>query len=343
MECISRTLDTVQARGVSWLWKDRIPLGKVTMLAGDPGLGKSFLTTWLAARVTNADAFPDVGPSLRAPASVVFLSAEDDPHDTIVPRLKLAGADLSRVVFVEGVRDGDGRGECLSLDRHAAALDRLVRSIDRPRLIVVDPVSAYLGEADGNSNGQVRSLLRELAEIGMRHGCAVVCVTHLNKGGSANATSQKAIYRLMGSLAFTAAARAVYFVRALPGENERALALVKSNLQMNRGVMTYRVGERGIEWTSVNASLSIAQVEEEDDNTLSAVEEAANFLREALGDGPVSAAQLREDARAVGISEASIERARRMIGARAVRDAKAGSNPGAGRWLIALPPQGGAA
>jgi hypothetical protein len=231
-------MDEVASRPVSWLWPGRLPLGKLTLLAGDPGLGKSFFTTWLAARVSRCDDFPDGKNGLRKPGDVLILSAEDDASDTIRPRLEMHGADLRRVQVLQSVQQGDRtRTVSVDLDKHMPVLEQWLQEADRPRLIVVDPITAYMGETDANSNAEVRSLLGDLAMLAAAKGVAVVCVSHLNKG-SPNA---KTVYRTIGSLAFTAAARVVYSVTAGAHEGEERMVLVvKSNLDMKSGGMSYR-------------------------------------------------------------------------------------------------------
>ena len=169
---------------------------------GDPGLGKSVLSLDLAARVSTGAPWPhaagrsDIG-------DVLILSAEDDPADTIVPRLMAVGADLNRIFILKGVKKGD-QVQYFSLAEDLLALEAALTS--QTRLIIIDPISAYLGETDSHVNTSVRSVLAPLAELASKTGAAVLAISHLNKGQGA------AIYRVQGSIAFTAAARAVWAV-----------------------------------------------------------------------------------------------------------------------------------
>jgi putative DNA primase/helicase len=216
---ISR-LDQVPRSSVRWLWPGRVPLGKTTLIAGDPGLGKSFVTLDMAARASNADDWPDdapcsvyrrgddmpgpddpkdgtIGPyDVPVAADTVLLSAEDDPADTLRPRLEALGADLRRIRTLNAVRFAASNREPgpVRLDRDLQALDRALDHCSRPRLVIIDPISAYLGQADGNSNHEMRRLMASLGELAARRGVAVVCVTHLSKGGAGG----KAVYRAMG-------------------------------------------------------------------------------------------------------------------------------------------------
>lgn len=331
---IARKLSEISERKVSWLWRNRLPLGKVTMLAGDPGLGKSFLTTFLAARVTRADDMPDGTPSgLRMPADVIFLSAEDDPHDTILPRCKLAGADLRRIHLFEGVRerarDGTSRDNTVQLDRHREALLKYVRSLERPRLLVVDPITAYLGEADGNSNTAVRGVLRHLSDIAHATGVCVLCVTHLNKGGADK--SSRSMYRIMGSLAFTAAARAVYLMRAMPdAPHTRVLACIKSNLNIDRSVMTFDLTEKGLHWTDFDAKLDLNAIDVGDDEAIAASEDAEEFLLQALATGQAPATDILRMAQEAGIAERTLRRTKRRMHVQAIKQGD--------KWMWTLKP-----
>jgi hypothetical protein len=335
------TLHSVKPSDVSWLWPGRIPRGKVTLLAGDPGLGKSFVTMDLAARVSRAGAWPDGPTTLRQPGSVLILSAEDDPADTIRPRIEAGGGDLSRVQVVESVRAADGRELGLDLSVDVTLLARHLETVERPRLIVIDPISAYLGNVDSHNNAQVRGVLASLARLAMKHGPAIVCVTHLNKNPGG-----KAVYRTTGSLAFTAAARVVWQITRLPGgtgggdENARAMLLVKSNLATTRTGLAFTIetepGTRDpkVRWAPTPLHLDADAVEEAaapDEAT--ALPEAVEFLRSYLSDGPMHASEITEIAQRAGISIGTLKRAKPVVGVRTRRA------PGGGRdrpWVWAI-------
>jgi hypothetical protein len=202
------SLADVQSRPIEWLWPGRIARGKVTLLAGDPGLGKSFLTLDLAARVSRGSPWPDA-PDASAPlGGVVLLSAEDDVEDTIRPRLDAAGADVHRIKLLQAVRHNyrENQKEAIfSLVTDLPALEAAILAVPGCQLVVIDPITAYLGETDSHKNAEIRGLIAPLAALAAKYGVAIVCVTHLNKSGSG-----PAIYRSIGSIAFVAAARAVW-------------------------------------------------------------------------------------------------------------------------------------
>src|SRR5215207_7634630 len=164
-------LSEVQAETVEWLWERRIPLGKITVLDGDPGLGKSVLTTDLAARVTTGRAMP-YGFQKREPAGVVILSAEDGAGDTIRPRFDAAGGDPEKVVLL-------GTEEMLGIPEDLGTIERAIKQVDA-KLVIVDPIMAFMGEeVNPNSDKEVRRALTPVKQLAERLGVAVLIVRHL--------------------------------------------------------------------------------------------------------------------------------------------------------------------
>ena len=189
---------------VEWLWSGRVPKNKLTLIVGDPGVGKSWFTVWMAAQVTQGRALPgSEGPAVCG--KVLHLSAEDDLNDTILPRFLAAGGDPERALFVRGLKD---ERRMFDLDRDLAELEKCVAAEPDVKLILIDPVTAYIGRGvDTHKEKDVRGLLAPVAAFAQKHNLAVVGVVHLNKS-----TDLGAIYRVSGSMAFVAAARAVWLV-----------------------------------------------------------------------------------------------------------------------------------
>jgi len=304
---------------LEWLWPARVPLGKLTLLVGDPGRGKSLLALDVAARVTRGRPWPDA-PEAPAPlGNVVLLSAEDDLADTIRPRLDAAGADPQRVVELRAVRRPgapEGRGFCLGTD--LAALERAIERTGEVRLVVLDPLSAYLGGTDSHKNAEVRALLAPLQELAARSGAAVLAVTHLNKNAATSA-----IYRPSGSLAFVAAARAVWAVVPDNDRPDRRLLLpVKCNLAGPTGGMAYAVveppdhpGTPIVAWEPEPVLLTAAEAlggpQPQGNGGRRYVSE---WLRELLADGPVRSREVEQAAREAGIGKSALQRAKRALG-----------------------------
>lgn len=346
---VSRRLADVQAERVRWLWPGRIARGKVTVLAGHPGLGKSQVCASLAAIVTTGGRWPVDGTRADV-GSVAILSAEDDAADTLKPRLLAAGADVRRVHVLDAVRCESRDGELVERGftlADTAELAVTLAAIGDVALLVVDPISAYLGATDSHRNAEVRALLAPLSDMAARLGVAVVAVSHLNKGGSTDALA-----RVTGSLALVAAARAAWIVARDPQDPARRLFLpAKNNLgadgaglafgiepaAVEDGIETSRVAWRD-EVVTVTASEALAAEHGADRRTDAPQRDDAEvWLRGALEGGAVAVGELQRDARADGLAWRTVRRAKDAIGARAAR---AGFGK-AGRWTWSLPPAKG--
>lgn len=310
----------IQPEPISWLWPDRIALGKITMIAGDPGLGKSLITSTLAAIVSRGYKWP-IDKTPAPLGDVVLLSAEDDPADTIRPRLDAADADPRRVHILKFVQvveiDGKRTQRMFSLERDIAVLESLLPIFPECRLLIVDPISAYLGNADSYKNSDIRGLLAPLAELAARFKIAVVVVSHLNKSAGNNA-----MYRTMGSLAFTAAARAAFVVTKDKDNPERRLILpVKNNIAKDsKGGLAYSIleaqnGMPVIAWepdpVMITANEALAPTESSDERN--ATDEATDFLRDKLASGPVKAVEVIKEAHKAGINEKPLRIARERL------------------------------
>jgi putative DNA primase/helicase len=225
------------------LWPNRIAIGKQTLIAGDPGLGKSQLTAFLTAVVTTGGEWP-CGEGRADQGNVVIFSAEDDAADTIVPRLLAAGADRSRVQIAEAVTTSDGKGNTsrrmFHLQDDLARLESLLSKIGDVRLVIIDPITAYLCGVDTHRNSDVRGVLGLVAEMAARHHVAVVVISHWNKSGIGSAVN-----RVTGSGVFTAAVRAAYMVAKDPDDALRCLFIpMKNNLARIDGGLAFRLEQR---------------------------------------------------------------------------------------------------
>ena len=329
----------VESRPVQWLWEGRLPAGRVSMIVGMPGLGKSFLTCDMAARVTTGRAWPDGAPCDRG--SVILISCEDDPGDTIRPRLDAHGADVSRVHLLSGslVRDADGKeSELMFTLADVLILEAALDAVPDCRLIVIDPIGSYLGgRTDAHRDNEVRAVLAPVAMLAEKTGAAVLMVAHRRKsnGGSADDSA-------LGSRAFTGLARAVWHLSADPNDADRRLWLPgKTNLARRPNGLAFRISGLGsagcVDWESdpVDMSADDALVEErakhEDEG--SAVDEAENWLAIKLDQGPQFVKQLKSDARVDGISGRTLDRASTRL--KVVK----GPDGLAGPWVWRLPGQ----
>jgi len=320
---ICRCAADIESRPVSWLWRGRIPCGKLTLLIGHPGKGKSLVTLDMAARISNGTDWPDARPCKRG--HVIILSGEDEAEDTLVPRLTAAGADLRQITILEGVQYRDQKTKELriglpELDKHMPAICDIVEQ-KQARLLVIDPVSSFIGEVDDHRNAELRGLLAGMAKMASGFGCAVVCVSHLRKSGGL------AVHQAIGSLAYTAAARAVWSLLSDPEDEGRRLLLpVKMNLARDTTGLAFRLAFMPADPVDgSNEGCPVLQWEPDpitmkaDDILNPAIakgrppherDEAAEWLSCALADGPRGFNDLVAAARADGISEATLKNAR---------------------------------
>lgn len=331
-------LADIQPESISWLWPGRIALGKLTLIAGDPGLGKSLLTATLAAHVSKGYPWPIDG-SVPPVGDVVLVSAEDDPADTIRPRLDAAGADCRRIHILQAVRERDTEGvateRTFSLKRDIAVLEELLPTLPDCRLLVIDPISAYLDGTESHNNSDMRGLLAPLAGLAGQHKIAVVLVQHLNKSSGSN----NALYRPMGSVAFIAAARAAYIVTKDKDNPERRLVMpAKNNLAKDSTGLAYSVITAEncapvIAWESepvtMTADEALALPASKEDRT--ETDWAIDFLQDLLSSGPVQASVVQKEARQAGVSTKPLRCAQQKLG---IKPKKIGFDEG---WMWALP------
>ena len=332
---IGMLVSNVEREHVAWLWPGRLALGKLTILDGDPGLGKSTLLYDLAARITTGRAMPDGAPT--QPGGVLILSTEDGIGDTIRPRLEAAGADLARCLVVQTIPEADGPGRVPVLPEDLPLLVHAVLRAEA-RLLIIDPLMAYLG-GDTNSyrDQDVRRALAPVSAFAGLCGLAVVVVRHLNK-----ATGGSPLYRGGGSIGIIGAARVGLLVGRDPQcEDRLVLASTKNNLARKPTSLAFRVVSAPgdpetsmIEWEgpcALDASDLLSPPVREAAST--AVEEAAWWLTERLAEGPRPAAELYEAAEAAGIKKRVLQRARRRV----AETERVGGISGAGYWVWSLP------
>lgn len=309
---IGKLLSEVEPEQVEWLWPGRLPLGKLSVLDGDPGLGKSAITLDIAARVSAGLELPDGGQC--DPAGVVLLSAEDGLADTIRPRLDAAGANTERIVALSTLEGGGER--TISIPRDLDTIERAIARVNAA-LVVVDPLMAFLAEkTDSHKDQHVRRALAPLAALIERTRTAAVIVRHLSKGEGRNP-----LYRGGGSIGIIGAARSGLVVGVDPENPEqRILAANKHNLSRAAKSLVFRVGSAPngsarVHWvgaSNLNAADILKEPEGQDKKT--ALLEAKEFLRATLKDGPVASEQVKKDALGADISKSTLKRAKLEMG-----------------------------
>ena len=344
-------LTDVAARPVRWLWPGRVPLGKLTILDGDPGLGKSVLSLDLAARVTAHRPMPDgTLADLAGSRGVVLLSAEDALEDTIQPRLVAAGADLAGVVALTSVAAGSvpGRPRGPAADSRTVRLPTLadLHAIRQAvaavgaALVVVDPIMAYLPRGvDASMDAAIRAVLARLAALAEAEGIAVLVVRHLNKSRGRNP-----LYRGGGSIGIIGAARSGLLVAPDPDDeagDRRVLAGTKANLVASAPSLAYRLiaGDNGaprVSWEGPTAHTAAVLLDRPTDpggHARGPVAEARDVLRQILADGPKPATAVQAEARAAGVNDRTLRRAREALGILPRKSSYLGA------WVWQLPPE----
>jgi len=235
---------SVKPRRIKWLWGQRVPYGKLTVFSGDPDQAKSLVSLYVAANITNGepmygdetDIFADYG-------EVLILAAEDEPSDVIVPRLMAAGAELSRVHILESVTKNDGE---ITAEEREIRLDYDIKQIEahlkqhpKIKLVIIDPISSYLGDANMNAEQEVREVLNPLKQLAARTNVAVIMIMHFSKK-----TDVGAVHKVGGAVAFTGVARAVWAFMQDPSDlqaNVRKMLKVKANIARPTGGLSYAV------------------------------------------------------------------------------------------------------
>jgi hypothetical protein len=296
-------LSMIEAKTINWIWGGRIPLGMLTLIAGDPGLGKSFLSVWIASRFSTGGKFPD-NDAPAIPGGIIYLSAEDSASYAIRPRADANHADPSKIYVLEDS----------SLDI-AQDLKRIRAQVDEDpsiKLLFIDPLNSFLGQVDYFKDTSVRTVLAPLCRFLEERNIAGIGIMHLNKkidlGG---------IYRIGGSIAFAGVARSVLAVTAHPeDEDKRLLRSLKMNYAKKPAALAFSIHD-DLSLTfddkpvlvDQNDALSQTSCQDGGENSF-----AAEWLQERLADEGAELKQLIKDAGEVGISRRTLFYCRKKLG-----------------------------
>lgn len=339
---ILRRMSEYEPREVSWLWHGRIAAGRVTLLVGMPGTGKSFVTCDMAARVSTGTPWPDGLPCPRG--SVILMSAEDDPHDTIRPRLDAHHADVERIHLLSALQhqpkeSAESLESAITL-ADVSAIEEAILSVPDCRLIVADPIGSFLpGKVDSHRENEVRSVLTPIAKLAERYGVAVVLVAHRRKtsGGYADDAA-------LGSRAFTGLARAVWHVARDPeGKHRRLFLPGKNNLAGDQQGLAYSIiGETGrarvawesdpVDQTADEGLAAEAAASGKPGPEAAEAVKAKAWLQEQLAGEAVLKSELQSRWRDAGGSTRTLERAKQTLRVVSFRDQIPGP------WSWRLPP-----
>lgn len=317
--------DTIKLVAIKWLWPEHFPLGKLALITGKPDNGKSQVTISVVACTTTGRDWPDGSKNTLGPRDVLMAVAEDDLADTVIPRLMAAGADLSRVHFVGCVRtkEFDEKNGTKSVVRPlqlAADIKKLkiaIESNPQIALIVIDTVTSFFGDVNVNADQDIRPVMDGLAKAFRDCGAAFIGISHHNKKNDADA-----VQAILGASSVAGSVRAAYSCSRDPeNEGEFYFALVKGNLTKKRDGMKFTIAEKlmgdilapYVEWgdvTDKDANAVMALVKESRDGKNQQIDKARLFLPMALEKGPRLARELFNEAKAEGISEQQLKRAK---------------------------------
>jgi DNA repair protein RadA/Sms len=309
---IFRTLSSIEPQAIKWLWEPLIPYNKITILEGDPGLGKSYLCMHLAAIVTTGGRLPD-GARVKQ-GRVLYITSEDDAADTVRPRMETMGADLSKVRVLVDYFD-------LSEEGHRTIRAEMEKF--KPDLVVIDTLYSFLSDkVDLGKPTSIRAELHKLDRLFKEFGSAVILVRHWTKGGKG-----KAIYRGVGSIDVIGVVRTGLAVARHPEhENLRVLAQVKNNIGRRGQSLVYELVEQDVglplvEWRGTT-HYTADDLEQQGGGDESEEERAIAFLKKALAEDPLPATELFAAAGRADLSRVTINRVKRKAGAESVKVGK---------------------
>lgn len=297
-------LSEIQAEEVKWLWFPMIPYGKLTIVQGDPGDGKTTLILNIAAKLSRGEGL-DENMKPTEPMNIIYQTAEDGLADTVKPRLEMAGADCERIMVID------------ESEKSLSMIDeRLEEAIIKTnaKLLILDPIQAYLGGGmDMNRANEARDMTKKLGALAEKYKCAIVLIGHMNK-----ASGNKAAYRGMGSIDFFAVARSVLLVGRVEGEpNIRAVVQIKNNLAQFGHPKAFELMESGFRWLGdyeITADEVLGGIAPKTNK----LEQAKQMLRElAETSNAVQSNEIFDMADEQGISKRTLENAKKELGIRA--------------------------
>ena len=310
-------MSEVDTQTVEWLWEPYIPFGKVTIVQGNPGEGKTYFAMYLTAACTNRQQLPN--GELLEPFNVIYQTAEDGLGDTVKPRLIEAGADLDRVLVI------DDRESMLTLTDKR--IERAIRE-NQAKLLIIDPIQAFLGaQVDMNRANEVRPIFRALGEIAEVHDCAILMIGHLNKASGSQST-----YRGLGSIDMTAAVRSLLFIGKVRDDpTTRILTHEKSSLAPPGKSLAFSLGDAdGFRWLG-EYQLTADELLSGSEHTPTKVERAEKLILSLLENGRVCPSSVIDKAaQEQGISPRTVRSAKRNLASKlyVVRDGT--------QWMVSL-------
>lgn len=323
---ITTGLGSIQSKKIEWLWPLRIPQNKLTLIVGDPGSSKTYVCMDIAARISAGKQWPTGEPGTVG--HVIVLGNEDDLEDTVKPRIEVMGGDPANITYIMGMKvPGDDGLKYPDLNQDLTSMGSVIKE-KSAKMVLIDPISAYMGYADTHRDAEVRQVLTPLAILAKELNVAIVGIMHLNKSQESSI-----IYRAQGSIGFMGVARMVHLVAVDKDDKELRLFLpIKSNIKTGKTGLSYRL----VDVHHVGIDSEVAKVEwvgevdvdPEDvvgppptDEEREELSQAETWLMELMEEGQGKQAQTNVEtlARKAGISSAMLKRAKKAIGINSVK------------------------
>ena len=298
-------MQDIQSKEIEWLWYPYIPFGKITIVQGDPGEGKTSFVLNLAAKLSKGEKFGM--EEKQAPINIIYQTTEDGLADTVKPRLEKADADCTKIMVID-----DSQTPLSFQDK------RVEKAIVQTgaRLLIFDPLQAYLGDrVDMNRANEIREITKQIGLLADKYRCAMVLIGHMNKGGGT-----KAAYRGMGSIDFFAIARSVLLVARVPEQpNIRAIAQIKNNLAPEGDTVGFSLSNDSFEW--------IGKYDISTDELLNGIsltskkEKAEDLVKKLLSEHEsYPSKEIYEKGSQLGISQRTLENVKQSLGITAVKE-----------------------
>lgn len=313
-------MSNIQAQPINWLWYGWLPLGKMTILAGAGGCGKTNLSLALIATITTGGNFPD-GSKCENVGKVLIYSTEDDPADTLLPRLMANGADVSKIDIIAGRINDKGENEPFDPSQDFPKIEQYIKANPDIKLLMIDPIVSAVG-GDMNKANDVRKSLQPLVDLANEYKFAVLGITHFSKGSAGSTPAD----RIIGSQAFTALARMAWSAAKREDEGDCILVRAKSNNSILEGGVKYQIESEtvldGIETTKTvwlgtiegTAKELLGEAESTENSNSSTVDMAREFLIDLLSSvESMPSKEVQSQAKDAGFSPASIRRAQEKL------------------------------
>jgi len=302
-------VDEVEAKPIRWLWHHVFPIGKVSLLVGDGGAGKSYFANYMASRITTGRDWIDSEKKLTSGAALI-ITTEDGVADTIKARAVLMGTDQTKLKIIDGIREGMSKNiASLIIGKNINLIEQAIVKIGNVRLLVFDPITEFIGNIDDHRAAPTRTALAPLAALAEKYDIAILIISHLNKDDA-----KKLIYRTTGSQSYVNMARAVWAIAEdEDAEDRRFLMPVKQNLSKKPLALAFSItDDQGIVFENEPVKIVADEVFGTEDQRFerSQLEEAKIFLLESVSNGAARANVIFKEAYQAGISERTLRRAK---------------------------------